>query len=142
MEKAQGSISLPGWSSLFAGLCCEKSYFCLAQPLGGCLELAFGHWLSSLMVADVCFVRESLCRIPQQGQNFYRRPTGATATRALRRVLAAVAWERHGATVPSPVLGTAAERGSVWLWVLCSVPWDPWWTFLDCSIPHLLGSSI
>lgn len=127
MEKAQGSISLLGWSSLFAGLCCEKSSFCLAQPLGGCLELAFGHWLSSLMVADVCFIKERLYRIPQQGQKFYRRPTGATATRASRRVLAAVAWERHGAMVPSPVLGTAAERGSVWLWVLCSVPWDPWW---------------
>lgn len=84
--KGAGVSQSPGWSSPFAGLCCEKSSFWLAQPLGGCLELALGLWLSNLTVADVYFVGESLCRIPQQGQDFYRRPTGAIATRASNRV--------------------------------------------------------
>lgn len=42
-------------------------------------------------------------------------------------VLTALAWERHEATVVSPVLSTAAEGGSAGLQVLCSVPWDPCW---------------
>lgn len=68
--KGAGVHQPPGWSSPFAGLCCEKSSFWLAQPLGGCLELALGRRLSNLAVADVCFSGESLCRIPEQGQDF------------------------------------------------------------------------
>lgn len=82
MDGKRAGVRQPaGWSSPFAGLCCEKSSFWLVQPLGGCLELAFGCWLSNLAVADVCFIRESLCRIPEQGMDFCRRLAGAIATR-------------------------------------------------------------
>lgn len=84
--KGAGVPQPAGWSSPFAGLCCEKSSFCLAQPLGGCPELVLGRWVSNLIVADVCFMGESLCRVPEQGQDCHRGPTGATATRALSRV--------------------------------------------------------
>lgn len=64
------SVSLLGAAALFLTSAVRNPLCGLHRPSG-----AAWSWLPNLRVAVICFIRKSLCRTPEKGQDFHSRPS-------------------------------------------------------------------
>ena len=80
MEKGQGSVSLLGGAALLLASAVSNPLSGLHSPLGAAWSWPLGAGCPTLQ-EQMSVLSESACKIPEQGQDFYRRPTGAIATR-------------------------------------------------------------